>query len=117
GPPLACRCLTRAVPMSFSRRQILAGLAGVGGLALGAGGVRYWLNRASTASHDYELVAAPMDVELVPGHTTTVWAYGGQAPGLELRARQGDWLKVRFINRLPVPTTIHWHGIRLPLAM
>lgn len=104
--------------MSFTRRQILAGLAGLTMVGLGAGGARYWLGRpGDTASHDYELIAAPLDVELVPGHATRVWAYGGQAPGLELRARQGELLRVRFVNRLPEPSTIHWHGIRLPLEM
>ena len=104
--------------MSFTRRQVLTGLAGLGMLGFGAGGARYWLGRpAEAASHDYELIAAPLDVELVPGHKTTAWAYGGQAPGQELRVRQGDWLRVRFINRLEVPSTIHWHGIRLPLEM
>ena len=104
--------------MSFTRRQVLTGLAGLGVLGLAGGGARYWLGRpAETRSHDYELIAAPLDVELVPGHTTSAWAYGGQAPGLELRARQGDWLRVRFVNRLPEPSTIHWHGIRLPLEM
>lgn len=104
--------------MSFTRRQILAGLAGLGVVGLGAGGARYWLGRPLDAeTHDYELIAAPLDVELVPGHKTPAWAYGGRAPGLELRSRQGDWLRVRFINRLEVPTTIHWHGIRLPLEM
>lgn len=101
--------------MTFSRRQILAGLGGVSLLALGGAG--YWLRRSQSASHDYELIAAPLDIELVPGHQTPAWAYGGQAPGLELRARQGDWLRVRFINQLAEPTTIHWHGIRLPLEM
>jgi FtsP/CotA-like multicopper oxidase with cupredoxin domain len=104
--------------MSFTRRQILAGLAGLGVVGLGAGGVRYWLGRPeNVASHDYELIAAPLDVELVPGHKTPAWAYGGQAPGLELRCRQGESLRVRFINQLEVDTTIHWHGIRLPLEM
>jgi len=104
--------------MAFTRRQILGGLAGLGVVGLGAGGVRYWLGRPAEAkSHDYELIAAPLDLELVPGHLTPAWAFGGQAPGLELRSRQGDWLRVRFINRLEVPTTIHWHGIRLPLEM
>jgi FtsP/CotA-like multicopper oxidase with cupredoxin domain len=37
--------------------------------------------------------------------------------GLEIRARQGDWLRVRFINHLDEPTPIDWHGIRLPLEM
>ena len=105
--------------MSFTRRQILGGLAGLAVVGLGAGGAsRYWLGRRdSDAGHDYELIAAPLDLELVSGHQTPAWAFGGSAPGTELRVRQGEWLRVRFINKLPVPTTIHWHGIRLPLEM
>ena len=104
--------------MSFSRRQILTGLVGLGVVGAGVGGVRYWLGRpADAATHDYELIAAPADVELIPGTRTPAWCYGGQAQGRELRARQGDWLRVRFTNHLPEPTTIHWHGIRLPLNM
>ena len=104
--------------MSFTRRQILAGLTGLAVVGLGVGGARYWLGRPDDiTTHDYELIAAPLDIELVPGQSTPAWAYGGQAPGLELRGRQGDWLRVRFINHLPEPTTIHWHGIRLPLEM
>ncbi len=105
--------------MSFTRRQVLAGLAGLGVVGVGAAaGARYWLGKPLFAdTHDYELIAAPLDVELVPGHLTPAWGYGGQAPGLELRSRQGDWLRVRFINHLPEPSTIHWHGIRVPLEM
>ncbi|EZH78588.1 copper oxidase [Ectopseudomonas composti] len=104
--------------MSFTRRQVLAGLAGLGIAGLGAGGVRYWLGRPeNVATHDYELIAAPLDLELVQGHITPAWGYGGQAPGVELRCRQGERLRVRFINKLDVQSTIHWHGIRLPLEM
>ncbi|MDD2047462.1 multicopper oxidase family protein [Pseudomonas putida] len=105
--------------MSFTRRQILGGLTGLVAIGLGAGGAsRYWLGRSDpNAGHDYELIAAPLDVELVSGHKTEAWAFGPSAPGTELRVRQGEWLRVRFINHLPVPTTIHWHGIRLPLEM
>ncbi|MDP3816354.1 multicopper oxidase family protein [Pseudomonas sp.] len=104
--------------MSFTRRQILGGLLGLTAVGLGVGGVRYWLGRPlGSTTHDYELIAAPLDLELIPGHSTPAWAYGGQAPGLEIRAKQGEWLRVRFINKLDVPTTIHWHGIRLPLEM
>ncbi|MEX6501235.1 multicopper oxidase family protein [Pseudomonas zhanjiangensis] len=104
--------------MSFTRRQLLAGLTGLGALGLAGAGVRYWLGRPLVAAeYDYQLIAAPLDLELVPGHLTPAWVYGGQAPGLEIRARQGEWLRVRFINKLEVPTTIHWHGIRLPLEM
>src|SRR3990167_5574401 len=104
--------------MAFTRRQILIGLAGLGVAGIGTGGVRYWLGRpGKLTTHHYQLIAPPPGLELVPGHLTPAWAYGGQAPGVELRCRQGERLRVRFINQLEVPTTIHWHGIRLPLAM
>jgi FtsP/CotA-like multicopper oxidase with cupredoxin domain len=45
------------------------------------------------------------------------FTYGGQLPGPELRVREGDTLRVTFTNRLPEPTTIHWHGIPVPNAM
>lgn len=105
--------------MGFSRRQVLGGLTGLAVVGLAAGGgARYWLGRATPESQiDYHLIAAPVDMELVAGFKTPAWGYGGQAPGLELRACQGQWLRVRFTNHLPEPTTIHWHGIRLPLEM
>src|SRR5690606_22678976 len=104
--------------MGFSRRQVVAGLAGLGVVGLAGGGARYWLGRPQdVTTHDYELIAAPLDVELVPGFRTQAWAYGGQVPGVELRCRQGERLRVRFINRLSEPTTIHWHGLRVPLEM
>ena len=33
------------------------------------------------------------------------------------RAREGDLIRVRLRNELPVGTTIHWHGVVLPPAM
>jgi FtsP/CotA-like multicopper oxidase with cupredoxin domain len=48
---------------------------------------------------------------------TEVWAYNGSVPGPELRFKQGERLRLEVENALPVDTTIHWHGIRLPNAM
>ncbi|HZM35692.1 MAG TPA: multicopper oxidase family protein [Burkholderiales bacterium] len=48
---------------------------------------------------------------------TAVWAYGGTVPGPELRLRQGERLRIEVENALPVDTTVHFHGIRLPNAM
>ena len=45
-----------------------------------------------------------------------VWAYNGTVPGPELRVTQGDFVRITLINHLPRPTTIHWHGIRVPNA-
>ena len=84
--------------MSFTRRQVLGGLVGLGVVGLGAGGARYWLGRPfDRKTHDYELIAAPHDIELVPGHVTPAWTFGGQAPGVELRCRQGDELSLIHI--------------------
>ena len=86
--------------MGVSRRQVLTGLAALGVLGIGAGGARYWLGRPRhVTTHDYELIAAPLDVELVPGFTTTAWAYGGQVPGVELRCRQGERLTLESDGR------------------
>ncbi len=66
----------------------------------------------------YSLEAAPSDVALVAGRDKTrVWAYNGQVPGPVLRVRQGETLRVDLTNHLPQPTTIHWHGVRVPNAM
>jgi len=48
---------------------------------------------------------------------TRVWSYNGSVPGPLLDAKVGDRVVVHFKNSLPEPTTIHWHGIRLPAAM
>ncbi|MBO0763186.1 MAG: multicopper oxidase family protein [Hyphomicrobiaceae bacterium] len=39
------------------------------------------------------------------------------SPSPELRERQGERVGARLLNGLDEPTTIHWHGIRLPNAM
>jgi suppressor of ftsI len=61
-----------------------------------------------------ELIAAPLQVELLPGQPTTFWAYNGSIPGPLIEVREGDQLEIRFINRLSQPSTIHWHGLAVP---
>jgi FtsP/CotA-like multicopper oxidase with cupredoxin domain len=38
-------------------------------------------------------------------------------PGPEICAREGDTVRVTLENDLPVPTTIHWHGVNVKPAM
>jgi FtsP/CotA-like multicopper oxidase with cupredoxin domain len=47
------------------------------------------------------------------GRTYTMYAFNGQFPGPLIEAVRGSELTVVFRNRLPHPTTVHWHGIRL----
>ena len=72
---------------------------------------------AKTGTRVFELRAAPTRVQQFNGRMLSVWAYNGQVPGPVLRVRLGEEVEVRFTNDLPQPTTIHWHGVRVPNAM
>jgi len=65
----------------------------------------------------FELVADEAELALVNGVGLRVWAYNGQVPGPTLHVRLGDRVQVKFTNRLEQPTTIHWHGVRVPNGM
>jgi FtsP/CotA-like multicopper oxidase with cupredoxin domain len=65
----------------------------------------------------YELTAQENEIELFDGTKTKVWTYNGTVPGPQIVAMVGDLVKVTFNNNLPVETTIHWHGVRVPNAM
>ena len=60
------------------------------------------------------LTAAPARLALLPGRVTDAFAYNGQVPGPTLDMREGDRVTIHFHNRLPEPTTIHWHGLHVP---
>jgi FtsP/CotA-like multicopper oxidase with cupredoxin domain len=89
-------------------RDIPAGWADVAPLA-----------RAIDAAEDprvveVELTAAPTRWTIAPGRALDGYAYNGTVPGPVIEAHVGDTLVVHFRNELPEPTTIHWHGIRVP---
>ena len=66
---------------------------------------------------EYTLIASEGQVEIIDGIKTNVWNYNGQVPGPILRVKLGETLRVKFTNKLPQETTIHWHGVRVPNAM
>ena len=63
------------------------------------------------------LEAAECEWELAPHRTVRGWGYNGRVPGPVIEASVADTLVVHLTNRLPEPTTIHWHGLRLPAPM
>ena len=65
---------------------------------------------------EVHLTAEPTRLSLVPGSTTDAYAYNGRVPGPTLELREGDRVVVHFRNNLPVPTTVHWHGLHIPAA-
>ena len=66
---------------------------------------------------EINLTAEVARVEVSPGRRVEAWTYNGTLPGPLIRLTVGDRLIVHFTNRLPSPTTVHWHGLRLPIQM
>jgi hypothetical protein len=49
--------------------------------------------------------------------TAQLWGYNGQSPGPTIEAVEGDRIRIFVTNKLPEPTTVHWHGILVPSGM
>lgn len=102
---------------ALSRRSMLSLLMANMGVAIlpsplkaatQQGAVKEFLLRAAPGQG--RLTAAAHD-------STAVWAYNNSVPGPALRVRQGDRLRVSVTNDLAEPSTVHWHGVRVPNAM
>ena len=52
-----------------------------------------------------------------PAGETACFGYDGVSPGPVLRVKQGEDLRVRLVNKLDQPTTLHWQGLRGENAM
>jgi FtsP/CotA-like multicopper oxidase with cupredoxin domain len=112
---------------TLSRRCFL-GLAGMGAgaLALGScgllpGGEREDLPtlpraRGTGDVREYALRAAPVKLD-AGGRGIPTWGYEGGVPGREIRATEGNTLRIRVRNDLPEDTTVHWHGLPVPVEM
>ena len=104
----------------------MQGLAAGGVIAgLGLGGIPARASQAPGTAFgsapvlrgtEFDLVIAETPVNFTgkPGMATTI---NGMLPGPTLRWREGDTVTIRVTNRLPEPTSIHWHGIILPFQM
>jgi len=61
------------------------------------------------------LRAAPVSAAVMQDGTHTVfWAYNDSLPGPLIEVMEGDTVEIEFINDLPQPSTIHWHGLPVP---
>ena len=65
----------------------------------------------------FHLTAEPVTIRMAPGLKVDAWGYNGNTPGPVIEAVEGDRVRVYVRNRLPEPTSVHWHGIRLPAGM
>jgi FtsP/CotA-like multicopper oxidase with cupredoxin domain len=69
-------------------------------------------------THRISLVAKPGTAQIEPGKIVrNAWLFNGQLPGPAIRVTEGDRVRVTLKNELPEPTTLHWHGLPIPLAV
>src|SRR5919199_291572 len=59
----------------------------------------------------WELYASDKQIEVAPGVTFPAWTFNGRVPGPTLRCREGDLLRIHFVNASAHPHTVHFHGI------
>ncbi|MBB2205465.1 copper resistance system multicopper oxidase [Gluconacetobacter takamatsuzukensis] len=64
----------------------------------------------------FDLAIGPVGVN-VTGRPARGIGINGTTPAPILRWRQGDTVELRVTNQLAEPSSIHWHGIRLPSDM
>ncbi len=60
---------------------------------------------------EWEVVGTDKEIEVAPGIKFPAWTFNGRVPGPTLRAREGERLRVRFVNASAHPHTMHFHGI------
>jgi suppressor of ftsI len=49
----------------------------------------------------------------INGHAFAMYGFNGQVPGPLIRVPQNATITVRFHNQIDLPSSVHWHGVRL----
>jgi len=52
-----------------------------------------------------------------PARKMWAWGYNGSVPGPMIEVVEGDRVRIIFENKLPEATTVHWHGLEIPIEM
>src|SRR6185503_4130722 len=111
--PVAAPSRTRrewCLDMVTRRQFVLGSAALVGGAALID-------PRRAPAQPGAPVVAEHVRHQFAPGLEADCWGYNGRTPGPTIEVTQGDRVRVYVTNRLPEPTSLHWHGVLLPNGM
>ena len=104
---------------AIGRRRFVQGIAAAGMLI----GVPRSVRRAFAARQEPVLSGTEFELEIgampinITGRPRIATAVNGSVPAPILRWREGDTLALRVTNRLAAPSSIHWHGVRVPTAM
>lgn len=63
---------------------------------------------SSVKSRQITLVAQDAEVEIAPGKVVKMWTFNGTVPAPPLRFTEGENVTIKFINKTPIPHTIHF---------
>ena len=55
----------------------------------------------------------PVRWTILAGRAIAAYTYNGTVPGPLIRVTEGERVRVLVTNRLPEPTSIHWHGLEI----
>jgi len=65
----------------------------------------------------FHLIAEEVDHAFDPGLKAKCWGFNGRVNSTVIEAVEGERVRIYVTNRLPVGTSIHWHGFFLPNGM
>jgi len=65
----------------------------------------------------FHLIAEPVKHEFAPGLVAECWGYNGRVHGPTIEGVEGDRVRIYVTNKLPDPTSVHWHGLPVPSGM
>ena len=66
---------------------------------------------------EFQLICQHTKREFLPGQIFDVWGYNDSMPGPTIEVVEGDKVRILVHNMLPEATTLHLHGLELPIAM
>jgi nitrite reductase (NO-forming) len=73
-------------------------------------------NQTATTDNDYSsprlitLVTEDVEIDIALGKKVKAWTFNGTVPGPTIRLTEGENLTIKYINKSPIPHTIHFHG-------
>ena len=73
--------------------------------------------RMVDGAKEFHLIAEPVERQISPWKTLNCWGYNGSSPGPTIQANEGERVRVIVDNHLPESTSMHWHGLEIPLPM
>lgn len=68
-------------------------------------------------AREFHVRATPVRRELLPGIWMDAYGYNDLFPGPVLEMNQGERVRIVFRNELPEASTLHAHGLELPISM